>query len=100
LHPRHPHSSPTRRSSDLRLQTISADAAAWVRTVVRERCPQAQLCIDPFHVVQWATDALDKVRRAVWNDLRSSDQPGLAQSLKHRSEEHTSELQSPDHLVS
>ena len=66
-----------------RLQTISADAAAWVRTVVRERCPQARLCVDPFHVVQWATDALDKVRRAVWNDLRSSDRPDLAQSLKH-----------------
>jgi len=27
-------------------------------------------CLDPFHVVKWATDALDEVRRAVWNAAR------------------------------
>lgn len=26
--------------------------------------------MDPFHTVQWATDALDEVRRAVWNTER------------------------------
>ena len=25
-------------------------------------------CIDPFHVVQWATEALDEVRRLAWRD--------------------------------
>lgn len=52
------------------LELISADAAAWIDTAVRERAPQAKRCMDPFHVVQWATKALDEVRRAMWNDYR------------------------------
>ena len=28
-------------------------------------CPQAIRCADPFHVVRWATDALDEVRRQI-----------------------------------
>ncbi len=34
------------------LQLISADAAPWIATVVAERCPQARLCLDPFHVAR------------------------------------------------
>ena len=26
--------------------------------------------MDPFHLIAWATDALDQVRRAVWNAAR------------------------------
>jgi transposase len=39
--------------------------------VVAERAPQATLCLDPFHVVAWATKALDAVRRDLWNELRA-----------------------------
>lgn len=53
-----------------RLELVSADAAAWIDTVVHECAPQAKRCMDPFHVVQWATQALDEVRRAMWNDYR------------------------------
>jgi transposase len=49
---------------------VSADAAPWIRQVVEERCPDAVLCADPFHVVAWALDALDEVRRHVWNQAR------------------------------
>jgi len=69
------------RSKALRL--VSADAAAWIANVVAERCPNAILCLDPFHVVQWATKALDEVRRSVWNDLRQRGEPELAFALKH-----------------
>ncbi len=30
---------------------VSADGAAWISTVVAERCPNAVRCADPFHVV-------------------------------------------------
>jgi len=40
------------------------------------------LCLDPFHVVRWATDALDEVRRQTWNAARRSGQPALARELK------------------
>ena len=64
------------------LQEISADAAPWIAAVVAERCPQAKLCMDPFHVVKWATDALDDVRRTVWNEARRQGQSAQAKDLK------------------
>lgn len=64
------------------LTHVSADAAEWIHTVVAERAPQAVLGIDPFHVVAWATKALDEVRRGVWNDLRRTGRPRQAAALK------------------
>ena len=61
---------------------VSADAAQWIANVVGEKCPQATLCMDPFHVVQWATKALDEVRRAVWNEARRGGQTAVASDLK------------------
>lgn len=52
------------------IEQVSADGAEWIERVVRTRCPQAVLCADPFHVVAWAVDALDEVRRQVLNDAR------------------------------
>jgi transposase len=49
---------------------VSADGAGWIADVVARRCPQAVRCADPFHVVKWATTALDEVRREAWNDAR------------------------------
>jgi transposase len=65
-----------------RIHLVSADASAAFAAVVRARCPGAVLCLDPFHIVQWATKALDVVRRAVWNQLRRSGQKERARSLK------------------
>ncbi|BBX98803.1 transposase for insertion sequence element IS1557 [Mycobacterium lacus] len=50
---------------------VSADAADWIADVVAERCPAAIRCADPFHVVAWATEALDAERRRAWNDART-----------------------------
>ena len=65
-----------------KITLVSADAAPWIAEVVGERCLNATLCIDPFHVVKWATDALDKVRRQVWNEARRSGMKGYAADLK------------------
>lgn len=65
-----------------RIKLVSADAAGWIPNVVRERCPNATQCMDPFHVVQWATRALDEVRRSVWNDLRRGGKKDDARTLK------------------
>ena len=50
---------------------VSADGAGWISDVVTDRCPTAVRCADPFHVVQWATAALDEVRRQAWNTARA-----------------------------
>lgn len=49
---------------------VSADGAGWIADVVAQRAPQAVRCADPFHVVKWATTALDEVRRDAWNEAR------------------------------
>jgi transposase len=50
-----------------RITLVSADAAAWIARAVTAHCPNAVQCADPFHIVAWATDALDQVRRDAWN---------------------------------
>ena len=52
------------------LTHVCADGAEFIHTVVAERAPQAVLCMDPFHVVAWATKALDEVRRGLAAELR------------------------------
>jgi len=51
---------------------VSADGADWIKDVVTDRCPNATQCADPFHVVRWATEALDAVRREAWNSARKA----------------------------
>ena len=53
---------------------VSADQADWIAEIVTERCPDAVQCADAFHVVKWATEALDEVRRQAWNQARRSGQ--------------------------
>jgi transposase len=79
---------------------VSADGADWISAVVTRRCPSAVRCADPFHIVKWATEALDDVRRQAWNAARRrpggradrirwsrgrlrQDATGTAKALKH-----------------
>ena len=57
--------TPKQRES---IRCVSADGARRIADCVKEYCPNAALCIDPFHVVSWATDALDEVRRRAWSE--------------------------------
>lgn len=61
-----------------RIELVSADGAYWIADVVGLRCPQARLCMDPFHVVAWAQAALDEVRREVIRAARQAGQKALA----------------------
>ena len=69
------------RSSQL--EFVSADGAPYIEKVVRQRCPNAVFCLDAFHVVVWASEALDEVRRDVWNEARRSGMAPEARELKH-----------------
>lgn len=64
------------------VELVSCDMASWISGPVAERCPQAARCVDPFHVIQLATDALDQVRREVWNEARRQGNMELARDLK------------------
>jgi transposase len=53
---------------------VTSDAATWITDVITEKCPGAVQCADPFHIVKWATEALDEVRRDAWNTARRAGQ--------------------------
>ena len=63
------------------VELVSCDMAGWIAGPIAERCPNAIRCVDPFHVIKLATDALDLVRRDVWNEARRAGQTELARDL-------------------
>jgi transposase len=64
------------------LTHVSADGAQWIHDVVAKRAPNAVLCLDAFHVVAWASEALDQLRRAMVNRLRAGGHHQEAAALK------------------
>ena len=61
---------------------VSADAAQWIAEEVAAHCPNAVRCADAFHIVAWAGDALDQVRRDTWNEARRGGMSVHARDLK------------------
>ncbi len=64
------------------VELVSCDMAGWIAGPVADRLPDAVRCVDPFHVIQLATDALDEIRRQVWNDARQAGATAVATDLK------------------
>jgi transposase len=64
------------------IELVSCDMAEWITRPIAERCPRATVCLDPFHVIKLSTDALDEVRREVWNQARRAGHTALARELK------------------
>jgi transposase len=65
-----------------RIELVSCDMADWITRPVAERCPNAEVCLDAYHIVKPATDALDEIRREVWNEARRAGEIALARDLK------------------
>src|SRR6266567_1868377 len=55
-----------------RVTDDASDGAEWIHDVVRARAPQALICLDAFHVVKWAGDRLDELRRRLAAELRAA----------------------------
>ena len=64
------------------LTLVTSDGAEWIHTIVKAKAKRAKLCMDPFHVVQWATKAIDAIRRRVQGDLTRAGRSEQAKSLK------------------
>ena len=52
------------------IRTVTGDGARWITDCADEFTPGCERCVDPFHVVEWAMDALDEVRRERWRAAR------------------------------
>jgi transposase len=67
-----------------RIEAVSMDMGAAFNKSVRApgHAPQAVICIDPFHAVKLVGDALDRVRRTTWNELRELPDQAAAKKFK------------------
>ena len=53
-----------------RLQAISLDMGGPYKLATDTKAPHVRQCVDPFHLVKLANEAVDKARRAAWNEER------------------------------
>lgn len=53
------------------IRVVTGDGAKWITECVNEFTPDCERCVDPFHVVEWAMEALDEVRREAWREAYS-----------------------------
>jgi transposase len=63
------------------LTHVSADGAGWIHDIAREKAPRALICLDAFHVVKWAGERLDELRRRLAGELRAAGKKDEAASL-------------------
>ena len=64
------------------IEAVSMDMGAAFIKSVKQNAPQAAICIDPFHVVQVATNALETVRRTFWQRARELPDQSFAKKYK------------------
>ena len=66
------------------IEAVSMDLGpAYLKSVTAEgHAPQAVVCADPFHLVKLVGDALDEVRRDLWQQLRRLPDERYARDFK------------------
>ncbi len=64
------------------IEAVSMDMGPAYAKAVRTRAPDAVICFDPFHVVKLATDALEALRRQVWQAARALPDKRIAKAFK------------------
>ena len=66
------------------IEAVSLDLGpAYIKSVTAEgNAPQAVVCADPFHCVKLVGDALDEVRRDLWQQLRKLPDDRWAKDFK------------------
>lgn len=65
-----------------RIEAVSMDLGPAYAKAVRQHAPDAVICFDPFHVIKVGTDALDSVRRQVWQSARRLPDARIAKKYK------------------
>jgi transposase len=57
------------------LHAVSLDLGRAYWSATNRRAPQARQCVDPFHLVKLANEAVDKARLWAWNRERAANPP-------------------------
>jgi transposase len=62
------------------LEAVSLDLGAAYRKATDTRAPQARQCVDPFHLIALANEAINKARRWAWNIERDKARAAAAEA--------------------
>ena len=71
--------TPERRAS---IRIVTGDGAGWIDSSVAEHRPNAERVLDPFHIVSWMTDALDRVGKRLWNQARRDGNTTATEAMR------------------
>ncbi len=52
------------------IKCVSGDGAKWIYDCMEKYIPNATRCVDPFHVVSWAMESLDSLRKDIRREHR------------------------------
>ena len=74
------------------IKYVTADGARWIADTISEYCPGAVRCIDPFHVVAWANNCLDEIRKATVRQAAKDVSEGKRASDSKKKEFQSSEV--------
>ena len=66
------------------IKVVTGDGARWITDCVNEFTPDCERCVDPFHVVEWAMQALDEVRKDRWRAAFNKAKELAARAPKKR----------------
>lgn len=71
------------------IELTSTDGTRWIQSCIEEWLPNCERCIDGFHVVQWAIDCMDELRKEVWREARQEkkNQPKRKRGRPRKGEE-------------
>ncbi len=71
------------------IELTSTDGTRWIQSCIEEWLPNCERCIDGFHVVQWAIDCMDELRKEVWREARQEkkNQPKRKRGRPKKGEE-------------
>ena len=59
--------TPNQRNS---IKLVAGDGAKWIANVTKKELPNANFCLDPFHIKEWIIQAIDVSRKEVWRELK------------------------------
>ena len=71
--------TPERRAS---IRIVTGDGAGRIDASVAEHRPNAERVLDPFHIVSWMTDALDRVGKRLWNQARRDGNTTATEAMR------------------
>lgn len=55
------------------IKCVTADGARWISETIDKYIPEAERCLDSYHLIEWVEQALDDVRTESWKEARKKD---------------------------